>query len=212
MSEPDITPNRRGGSVALLIVGSIGAVVSMVLHPTPGHAGIDEHMAQVTAWVHGVAIASLWIQYAGMLAVHRRLRATPARADLGLVALGLGSLLATLAATVNGIGVPALVELRDAAEPGAREALSSSWRAMHRLGDVGTEVFFVGAAACAASWGTALRGSARVAGPLGVAVAAAALVGLVAGGLHAEVTPLLVFVAGFEAWVLALALWLRGDR
>lgn len=200
------------GSALLLIAGALFGVLSMVLHPTSGlthsaDAAVDLHYAYLAALIHAGAVTSLVLQTAGGLALHRRLHHAPARADLGLAALVLGLTFAILAATANGLAAPKLLALT---RPGAEnhEAFAAVWRVLHELADVATVVFLVGTALSALLWGAALVKRSRPTGLLGVLVGVVGLVATAGGAFRPEVHPLLAFVALWEAWIVAAALWL----
>ncbi|MEM7205822.1 MAG: hypothetical protein AAF628_36550 [Planctomycetota bacterium] len=189
----------------------------MVLHPTQGMThGADEHGARraaVAAVVHAVAVVSIALKVAGSLAVHRRLR-TSAWADLGLVALVFGLLMAALAATTNGLAAPKLWSLIENASAPERQDVIATWRVMHEVADVATVVFFVGVAVAALVWGSVLLAHDRLCGVSGLVVGAIGLAATVLGALRPEVGPLLIFVTLYEVWVMTVAgrvLWPRAD-
>lgn len=207
-------PKKRNDRphAAVLAAGAVLGVLGMALHPSDGlgsdlDAAAGARRALVGAWVHALVIVSLTLQLTGSLAVHRRLRTAAARADLGLVALVLGTLAAVFAATVNGLGAPmALEAIREDA------SVAAAWRLVHGIADVATLVFLVGASFSAALFGSALRSAARGHGRALAALGiAAGLLGLGATGtglVRPEVGPLLAFVLAWEAWMAGLALWL----
>ena len=218
----------RHGSCILLVVGGLGAIFSMVLHPTGGHGlghGGDMEAcasaARFSAAIHAIAVASMLIQVAGAFAVQRRLLRAPARADLGLVALAVAILFACLAATVNGLGAPRLVALYHAGDAASQASILTNWRLLHELADVATQVFFVGTAVTACAWGSAMLGAARDgAAPnntrsvawLGIVCGTLGLLAWAFGLVRAQAHPLMLYVLAFEIWIFALAWWLRsGD-
>ncbi|MEL6715808.1 MAG: hypothetical protein AAFP86_18650, partial [Planctomycetota bacterium] len=199
-------PNTSRAHALLLAGGALLGALGMGLHPTDGlgaHLDLEagRRQAAVGAFVHGVMIVSLALQFAGSLAVARRLGRTPARADLGLVSLGLGILAATAAATTNGLAAPVALELVRGTDGGAAAV---AWDLAHHVAGVATQVFLFGASVSAALWGSALVRRQRAIGALGLLTGLGGLVATATGAVRPEVGPLLAFVLAWEVWSAAL--------
>ncbi|MEL6427825.1 MAG: hypothetical protein AAFU73_19400 [Planctomycetota bacterium] len=203
-------PTTSRAHALLLAAGALLGALGMALHPTDGlgaHLDLEagRRHAAIGAFVHAVVIVSLALQFTGSLAVARRLGRAPARADLGLVSLALGTLAATAAATTNGLAAPVVLEL---VRGGNGDAVKSAWELAHHVAGVATQLFLVGASLSAALWGSALARRHRALGALGLSLGVGGLVATSTGAVRPEIGPLLAFVLAWELWTAALALWL----
>jgi hypothetical protein len=195
-----------------LLAGAAGGVLTMVLHPTGGSYGLEgerlEHAAAVAAWVHGLGIASIGLQLAGAWGVSARLDRERWCTRAGLVAFLFACIMGSCAATISGLSAPHIAEQLAFADADRGAAMRASLFPLHALVAAFTDVFIVGLALTPLLWAWPLASRARVPALGGLALGVLGLGAYGAGALVDEVHPLGVFVAGFAAWLVALAAWL----
>ena len=201
--------NDRQGSIAL-VVGSVGMLVTMGLHPsshdllTAGDRFTS--VAAVTVGVHALAIASLGALFLGAFAFSRRLSTARHLAPSALVAFGLAVVAGLGAATASGFVGTGLVREILAAEPGAAEG----WRLLlgynGRLNQAFAQVFVMASSVAVTLWSAALvsdRGLPRALGLYGLLMSALLALALASGHLT-------LGVHGFGLVTLAQAVWFVG--
>jgi len=105
-------------SGSLLIAGSAGGVVVMLLHPTAHglmNAESGEHLTQVNTLVHGLALAAVPMVFLGLVGLWRRLGSSQL-ATAALVAYGWAAVAVMSAAVASGFVAPGVIARIVAAE------------------------------------------------------------------------------------------------
>ena len=209
---------ERAGGLAL-ILGSIGGMVTMALHPT-GHdlfaPGAFDSVARLNVAVHALAIASLPVSFFGALALARRV-ATPDRLSIGaLVVYGYAAVAVLVAAAASGFVTPVLARgMLDASET-AKERAHALLDYNFELNQAFAKVFTVGSSAAIALWSIAILRTRALASGLGVyglVLGSAAIAGILSGHLRLDVHGMGIVVLGQAIWFVAVGILLcRGGR
>ncbi|HMB52277.1 MAG TPA: hypothetical protein VKU40_03105 [Thermoanaerobaculia bacterium] len=214
--------NRDKWCGLAVVVGAVGLVVTMVLHPTGGDFEHIARMAAVAKPVHALAIASMLVSLWGFLGLTARLREAgdgwPALAAVaGYVTLAFGSVAGVGAAALNGLATPAYVrrlldEGADAATLDAgREVIAYAFQLNNDL----SRVLIVCLAVAVLLWSAAIvatRLLPRWVGGLGLAASLVALVLFFAGAIGIDVHDFGLFIFGYAAWSVVAGLLLAADR
>lgn len=194
---------------AAMIAGALMALVTMALHPTARDVAADVRgQGALALAVHAVAIAAVPVALYGAVALTRRLTAAGGLlAELALAFQAMAAVASLVAATASGLLAPALfAQLADASgAQGAERAVAAA--VLHYNGDVNrafARVLVAASSVAIGLWSVEIvrtRALRRGAGALGIVVAAATLLALVAGRLRLD-------VHGFGAVVLGQGIWL----
>ncbi len=196
--------SRLGGTA--LILGSVGTMVTMALHPTGHDLAAPEHFERVALLakvVHSLAIASVPVTFLGVLALARRLDGPDRSAIAGLVVFGLAAFSVVVAAVVSGFVTPELMRGHLDADAATKEQLHRVLDLAHELNQGFARVYVVASSAAIALWSVAIlrgRGLAKGLGVYGLVLGVAATLGIVSGHLRLD-------VHGFGAVVLGQAVW-----
>jgi hypothetical protein len=214
--------NRDKWCGLAVVVGAVGLVVTMVLHPTGGDLEHIARMASVAVPVHALAIASLAVSLCGFLGLTARLRKAgdgwPALAPVaGYVALAFGSVAGLGAAALNGLATPAYVQglLDEGADAAALDAGRQVIAYAFHLNNDLSRVLIVCLAVAVLLWSAAIvatRALPRWVGALGLVAGVAALALFFAGAIGIDVHDFGLFVFGYAAWSVAAGLLLAADR
>ena len=192
---------------AALIVGILGSLVVMALHPTGtdviaiAEAGGRDLLAR---GIHALAIGLQPLLLAGYVGLalmlpHRDL------AVLGLVAYAVGTTAVVGAATISGLTITPLLEDSVAASGAAREMILTQVRFAFLLNQGLTKVFVALAGVAIACWSLAMRGDARFPAALrwlGLVLAVVGVGGIVTGRLALDVQGFGMIVLGQAAWTV----------
>lgn len=202
-------PNRTAG--AAIIVGSIGFVVTMAIHPTGGDHEKLAREARLAVGAHTLAIVCVWLQAYGFLGFTRLMRSRRFLAEAGFVAFAIAAVCGILATTVSGILGPALHERAAAADP----AEHAVWRVVFsynfRLNAALTQVFIAAVSVAVTIWSlTVLRISRGWTGlgAAGIVIGIVALFVLFTGHIRNNVHDVGIFVVAISAWTIALGVLL----
>lgn len=190
---------------AALVVGILGSLVVMALHPTGADvlssaaAGRGDAMARS---IHAGAIGLQPLLLAGYLGLALML---PRRdlAVLGFSVYAVGAAAVVMAATLSGLVITPLLEATLSATDATRELLNAQARLAFLMNQSFTKVFVVLAGIAIGCWSAAMRGDARFPAALrwlGMLLAVAGVVGIAAGVIKLD-------VLGFGLVVLAQATW-----
>jgi hypothetical protein len=198
--------SRQRASGFALILGSLGGLITMALHPSAGSLEGLVREGAVRLGSHAVGIATIPVLFFGFLGVTERLRAAPVLAPAALVAYGFASVAGMCAGVLNGLAAPAFADrmVSDAAlHETARVVLAFSFQ----LNAAFARVFMVGISGALLLWAFAVTGTqelppwlGRLAGVLG----GVGLVAAVSGHLGTGVHEFGLFVLGFASWTIAV--------
>lgn len=209
---PNMKDNRMGGIA--LIVGTIGGVITLLIHPSGHDLFAPDHFAR-TAYLlvvaHALAILSVAALFLGALAIARHLTSPGRLAIAALVAFGFACVAVISSATVDGFVGPAV--LRNVIfEP---PQVSEQWRVFlaynDLLNEAFAEIFVVAWAIAIVLWSVSIVQSRLLppaAGIYGLFVGAASVIAVVAGvSGHADVIHLVMLgqiiwfpIVGIQMW------------
>ncbi len=215
---PELPVSHSARVATALIVGMLGSLVVMALHPTGtdvvaiAAAGGRDLVAR---GVHAFAIGLQPLLLAGYLGLALTL---PRRdlAVLGLSAYAIATIAVVAAAMLSGLVVTPLLEDSVAATGSAREILLAQIRFAFLMNQSFTKVFVALAGVAVACWSLAMRGDRRFPATLtwfGVTLAVVGVGGIAAGRLALDVMGFGLIVLGLAAWTCwAAGCLLRDDR
>lgn len=151
-----MTDNRKAAWA--LIVGSVGGMVTMAIHPVAGGKLSPvqiEHLATLSGVAHGLALVSVLLLFLGTCGLTRVLAAPDRLAFSALVTYGFAAVAIMIAASVSGWIVPDIMRqmARDVATDSASQA---DWRiaiaAIFQINQVMARIYAVAAALAIALW------------------------------------------------------------
>lgn len=188
------------------IIGSVGLLVTMGLHPTGGSVEQMAQVARIARIAHSLAIASIPLLLLGGLGLTARLKADQILAPAGFVVFAIGCLGGILAAVVNGLVGPTYAAWV-VGHANDRAADAAILHYGHALGAAFAMIYMIATAVATMLWSAAIlrsRALASWAGSLGILLGAAALVAVLGGFLGLSVHQFTVFVLGLSAWTIAV--------
>ena len=191
----------------VLIVGSVGYIVTMAFHPSGG--GVEKIVgnARLGIGIHTLGIFSIGLMVLGFLRFARAMGPDRLHADAGFVAYLFAAAAATLAAIGNGIVTPALAERALGAEPVQEAIWNLIFTYNFQLDTALTKVFIVGTLTATLIWSLGMLqigGGSSWLGGVGIAVGAVSLLAFFSGHIHNNVHDVGMFVFGLSAWTVAL--------
>lgn len=194
-----------------LIVGAIGAIVTMVLHPVGGSFERIARQAGMIRGVHALAIVSITVEAFALLRFSQLIPERRSLADAGLVAFALAAISGILAATVSGLLSPHIAEHALEAGDAAQGAWHVAFAYNFMLNGVLSNVFITATAVAVALWSAAMLGTGTqwtILGVAGLAVGAGAIAALFTGRLQHNVHDVALFIFAMSAWMVALGILL----
>ena len=194
-----------------MIVGMLGAVVTMALHPIGGHLRTSsERLAEIAGMARGIhilGIVSISVLFFGLLGLGQAIGLTSARARAGLVAFGLSWIAVVGAATASGLIGPELIEQYQNADVSEQAGLHAVWDYNRHVNHVLDHIFIVATCVGMALWSMVFfRYDVwwKVVGVLGLAMAAIGLVSLVGGYVRMNVSDFRLVIIGYAVWGAAV--------
>jgi ABC-type multidrug transport system fused ATPase/permease subunit len=148
-----MTDNRKAGWA--LILGSVGGMVTMAIHPVGGGKLSAEqvgHLMSMSGIAHGLALVSVLLLFPGTCGLAKFLAGPDRMAFSALVTYGFAAVAIMIAASVSGWIVPDIMKLmtRDVA------ANEGTWRMMiasiFRINQAMARIYSVGAAVAITLW------------------------------------------------------------
>lgn len=206
---------------AALIGGSLGAVVTMLFHPT-GHdllAQPDEIARRnelLTVAVHSLALMSFPLLVFGFSGFSRRIGWERPLVSAAFIAYAVACVGGMCAAVINGLVAPTITRQILTAD----EAAQQFWRIVLTnnglLNHGFTKVFVVASSCAVIFWSICLLKKARLAqliGVIGIIIGLIGLAGLLSGHLRLDVHGfgLLIFGQSFWTILLGVFLWQADD-
>lgn len=202
--------NRERTSGILLIAGALAGVVVMALHPTAHGVMGRESVGHLNRLVHGFAIAAAPVVVFGLVGLRRRL----GPGDLttaALVACGFGTTAILGAAVASGFVATEVIEWMRDGEGLARENghllldYTSLWNQAF------AKVYAAAMSAGILLWSAAIVSTGRMArgiGYAGIAIGAAALLGVLSGHVRMSIHGFGAIVVLHAAWMVAVGIGL----
>ncbi len=209
------SPTSGRISGAATILGAVGFIVTMSIHPQGVHldapAADLAAQAMMTRLAHGIALTALPLGLFGMADFSRRTGLHRPSALAGLVFYAFACAAVTSAALMSGFVQGALIESYASADAAARAEIPRLIRYTHLLNQAWAMVFSAASAAAIGVWslGFLAMKRERVLGWLGVAVAAGLGALLAFGGSDAlSVHGYMLTALGQAAWMIGVGLLL----
>jgi hypothetical protein len=191
-----------------MIAGTVGAMVTMMIHPT-GHdllASPDsvDRVAAVTAGVHALAIFTTGVTLIGCTGLSRRIGVLRPGVTAALTAYWIAAIAVISAATISGFVSPVVGKAMLAADPAGRPALQQLFFLSGALNQGFAKVYVLASALAIALWSVSLMRTRVLPVALawgGFAVAALTLGAIGIGNLRLD-------VHGFGAVVFVEGVWM----
>ncbi len=208
-----MTDERLGGMA--LIVGTVGTILTMILHPTgrdlfePGQL---ESATRMVAGAHALAILSMPILFLGTLALSRRLAAADRLSIAALVVYGFALAAGMAAAAVSGFVAPGLAGEIIAADPLASEEWHILFHYNGLLNQAFARVLVVASSISILLWSTAIVRSRALAvgmGVYGLFLGPVTILAVGSGHLSLDVHGFGLVVLGQAVWFIGLGVLLR---
>ena len=212
-----MTDNCKSGIA--LIIGSVGGIITMAIHPTAGGlltpAQIDR-LALVSGVAHGIAIVSAVVLFLGACGLFKEIAAQDRIAFAGLITFALACIAIFVAATVSGFIVPATMKhmARDAANMHMWQVVIDG---IFQINQAFAQIYSVAASTAVILWSiSVLRngGLGRSLAVYGCIISSLIIVGVGIGHLRLNVHGMAMVWLGQAIWfiVAGVQLWSTGGR
>ncbi len=186
-----------------LILGTLGYLFTMALHPAGMFAGALAGSSQIMGAVHALGLLSLPVVLFGLIGLSSRTGWQRPATQFALVCYCLAVVAAMIAAIASGLIGPALLQKQMGASGDAFQAVHMVLEFNYQLNQACAKVFVVGASLAIVAWSNAISGlgnyERRVAW-LGWFVGLGSVAALFSG--HVRMS-----VHGFGAIVMLQAIW-----
>lgn len=199
-----MTDDRKSGIA--LIVGSIGGIVTMAIHPTRAASltgGQVAHLAIGSAAAHTLAMVSLLMLFLGACGLVRRIAAMDRIAFAAFVIYGFACVAILIAAAVSGFIVPSIMLRMVRDVPAAAQQWRIVIEGIFQINQAFAGIYSVAASLAIILWSvSALRngGFGRGIATYGCVISPLIILGVVTGHLRLN-------VHGMAVIVLAQAIW-----
>jgi hypothetical protein len=201
-----------------LILGSIGMIITMSLHPSGKIAiGQVEPMIRRLIAVHGLALACVPVLFLGARGLAGRVASRDRLTAAGIVTYAFALMAVTNAAVADGLVTPSVLR-QIVASAGSQSAIDG-WQMMARynfyVNQAYAEVFVAASSVAILLWSAAIwrsRQLARALGIYGCVLGAVTLLALFSGHLNLDAHGFGIIIFGQAAWFIAAgALLLRRE-
>lgn len=206
-----------------IILGTLGSVVTMALHPT-GHdilenpEEISRRYEMLAIAVHALAICSVPILFWGLFGFSQQIGLEKPSVIFAQILYGFGSLSVTAAAVINGLATPALMrQIYNADEPTKKLLNLIVWNNW-LLNQAFTKVYVVAAAVAIILWSIHLlkkRRLMQITAIIGFAIGGFGLIGTFSGHLKMDVHGFGIFIFVQTVWLILAAIsmiWFKSDE
>lgn len=191
-----------------LILGSVGLLVTMALHPSPHNIEALVRQSALTVGTHSLALASIPITFLGFLGLYQRLKADYINAPAALVIYAFGATAVMSAAVLSGLVAPA-VAAQSGMAPNSREIVRAILHYNGHLNAAFAMVFMIAMSVAVIFWSIAIlrtRAFGAWVGWIGCVVGLGALAGVLSGYLDTTVQGFGLFILGTSAWVILVGI------
>lgn len=210
-----MTDDRKSG--VALIVGSVGAMVTMAIHPTTGLSLTPEKIAQLrvaSGAAHTLALLSVLVLFLGACGLVRRIAGADRLAFAAIITYGFSCIAVLNAAAVSGFIVPRIMSHMVRDVPAAAREWQIVIDGIFQMNQAFSIIFSVGASLAIILWSvSALRngGFSRGIAIYGCVMAAVIIVGIGMGHLRLDVHGMTLVMAGQVVWFILVGaqLWSR---
>lgn len=193
-----------------LILGSLGAVVTMLMHPDAHDMlGQPDDVARwnemITVVAHSLALISFPVIFFGFLGFSRRIGLHRPVVSAALIAYGFGGLAGTGAAVINGLVAPMMIRrINEADNPESQQLLHLILTNNALIGQSLTKVFVVATSIAIVGWSISLFKTNRFARVLAVAgcvIGTFGVLGILSGHLRLNVHGFGMLIFGQAFWI-----------
>ncbi len=201
-----MTDTRKSGIA--LIVGSLGGLLTMAIHPAEAAsltADQAAHLATTSAVAHSLAIASFLLLFLGACGLQRQIAAADRIAFAAIVTYGFACVAVLIAAAVSGFIIPSMISHMARDVPAA----AYQWRividSIFQINQAFSRIFSIGASMAVLLWSvSALRngGLSRGIAIYGCVIALLTILGISVGHLRLNVHGMTLVVLGQAAWFI----------
>lgn len=208
-------------SVAL-IAGSLGAVVTMIIHPEAHNVlGQPEDVARryelISILAHSLALISFPVIFFGFLGFSRRIGLNRPLVSAALIGYGFGGLAGSGAAVINGLVAPAIMRRMNGADPETQKFLHLILTNNALIGQSLTKIFVVASSLAIVCWSVGvpkLSRLARVLSVIGYVIGALGVIGILSGHLRLNVHGFGLLIFGQTFWIIlaGVLLYRLGDE
>jgi hypothetical protein len=208
--------NRSSIYGAALIVGSMGALVTMIFHPT-GHdllAQADQvarRNEMITVVTHSLALAGIPILLFGFLGFSRQLGWDSPPASAAFITYAFGAFAAMCAAVINGLVGPIITRQILTADESTQQLLHAVLMSNGLLNQAFTKVFIVASSFALIIWSVCILNGSRFAQSIGIVGCVVGLISLVAlfsGHLRLNVHVFGLLIFGQSVWTILVGILL----
>lgn len=207
-----MTDNRKSGIA--LIVGSVGGILVMAMHPTAAASLTSAQMVQRMAGsgvVHSVAIVCVLLLFLGACGLLRRIGAADRLSFAAIVTYGFACVAIFIASTVSGFIVPAIVRNMAHDVPAAMHQWQIVADGIFQINQAFARIYSVAASVAIILWSvSALRtgGFGRGVAIYGCIISALIIFGIGIGHLQLNVHGMAVVWLGQAIWFILVGSWL----
>ena len=207
-----MSDDRKSGIA--LIAGSLGTLLTMVIHPTATASLTAEqadHLMAKSGIAHSIAMVSVLLMFLGAFGLARRIAAADCISFAAIVTYGFACVAVLIAAAVSGFIVPAIFKhmLRDVS------ANAPQWHividGVFQINQAFAQIFSVAASIAISLWSvSALRngGLGRGVAIYGCVIAPLIILGISIGHIRLDVHGMAAIALGQAIWFIAVGIQL----
>jgi hypothetical protein len=202
----DRKDDRKAGIA--LIVGSVGGIFTMAIHPTGAISATPDqvaHLSLISGVAHSIALVSVLLLFLGACGLARRLAAADRISFAAIVTFGFACVAVMIAGAVSGFIVPGIMKhmIRDVPEAAHQwqiviAGIFQMNRAFARIYSVGTSIAIILWSISALRNGGIARGTAIY----GCVISPLLIVGIAIGHLRMDVHGMTAVMAGEVLWFI----------
>ena len=205
-----MTDNRK--AAIALIVGSIGGVITMAIHPHAAGSLTSpqvERLALVSGVAHTLALVSVLLLFLGSCGLHAYLADRERNSFAALVTFGFACVAVMIAGSISGYIIPSILRhmLRDAAENAHQWQIVTD--AIFQCNQAFSRVYSIGTALAIALWSIAALRSHKWNAAIshyGWISSLVIIVGISVGHIRLNVHGMAVVVVAEVVWFVAVAI------
>lgn len=210
-----MTDNGKSG--VALILGTIGGLVTMAIHPTSAGAATAtqaDHLALHSAIAHSLAMLSSLAMVLGVCGLTKRLNAPDRLAFSGMIAYLFGAVAILIATAVSGFIVPALMHRMSQDAPGAAGEWHIAIVSIFQINQAFAGIYTVAVSIAVALWSVSalkqgMRG--RLLMLYGCVSAPLLVLGICIGMLRLNVPGMALVVVAQGIWFIGVGIQLRAE-
>ncbi len=211
-----MTDDRRSGIA--LIAGSLGGILTMVVHPT-GAASLTAdqvaHLAVVSAGAHSLAMFSFLLLFLGACGLTRRIAAADRIAFAAIVTYGFACVAVFIAAAVSGFIVPGIMNRMVRDVPAAAQQWKIAIYGVFQINQAFARIYSVAACIAILLWSVSVLrngGLGRGVAIYGCVIAPLIILGIGVGHIRLDVHGMGIVVLGHAIWFVIVGAQLCSRR